>query len=343
MLEGKSASSVFSGPEISALLAGKNEISAFRTSFTRNGTQEQFFVRPYVMRGDEGVIGAILTLGKRAPTREARSGSPYVARYNFANIVGVDGTIRRPLEMAELLAAQETRILITGETGTGKELLAHSIHNASPRVNGPFVPINCAAIPRELLEAELFGYKEGAFTGARRGGQIGKIELADCGTLFLDEISLMPLELQAKLLRVLEDGIITRLGDSAPIRVNLRIIAATNDNLFEMANKGEFRKDLYFRLSVAEVRLPPLRERLADIVPLCDFILGNLCRKMNRAKVAVSKEALALLMAYPWPGNIRELENVLEICGISAARRRPPPPCRWPPPPIRRSATSKAI
>ena len=313
MLESRDAASVFSAPEIAGIMKSKSELSPFETSYKLNGVQDLFFVRPYVMHGNDGVIGAILALNRRDAVKQAKSSPQHAARYTFSDIIGVHENFRRPLELAKLLAQQETRILITGETGTGKELIAHSIHSASSRAQGPFVPINCAAIPRELLEAELFGYKEGAFTGARRSGQIGKIELANCGTLFLDEISLMPLDLQAKLLRVLEDGIITRLGDSTPIKVNLRIVAATNDNLYEMSNNGSFRKDLYFRLSVAEVRLPPLRERADDIIPLCEFILERLCKKMNRTRVTLSAEAVHCLIRYPWPGNIRELENALEI------------------------------
>jgi transcriptional regulator with PAS, ATPase and Fis domain len=197
--------------------------------------------------------------------------------------------------------------------------VAQSVHNASRRARGPFVAINCAALPRELFEAELFGYKEGAFSPAGKNGRIGKMELADGGTLVLDEISLMPLELQAKLLRVLEDGIITRLGDATPVRVDLRIVAATNDNLLDMSNRGSFRKDLYFRLSVAEIGLPPLRERAADIQELSNFILSRVCRKLGRNRVALSGGARECLACYPWPGNIRELENVLEVSALLAS------------------------
>jgi transcriptional regulator of acetoin/glycerol metabolism len=314
-LVGRKASATFQSPMTSDILAGQ-DTAAFESTLVGTGYRGSVLVRPFVLRNEEGVQGAILTISRREPAKGARGQSEHAARFGFADIIGRHDSIRRQIEFAKLLAPQDTRILITGETGTGKELMAHSIHAASARSRQPFVAINCAAIPRELLEAELFGYKEGAFTGARRGGQVGKVQIADGGTLFLDEISLMPLELQGKILRVLEDGIITRLGDTAPIRVDVRVMAATNDDLFELSGKGAFRRDLYFRLAVAEIRLPPLRERIDDLTILCEVILARICRRNGRPLAAVSPAALAGLTSYAWPGNIRELENVLEISAL---------------------------
>jgi transcriptional regulator with PAS, ATPase and Fis domain len=315
-LVGRKASTVFLSPATSEILRGQGSLAAFESTFVGAGHRTGLMLRPYVLSDENGVQGAILTIGRRELAKSGRGQSEHVARYAFGDIIGRHDSIRQQIEFAELLAKQDTRILITGETGTGKELMAHSIHAASARSQSPFVAINCAAIPRELLEAELFGYREGAFTGARRGGQIGKVQLADGGTLFLDEISLMPLELQAKLLRVLEDGIITRLGDSTPVRVDVRIVAATNDDLFALSGRGAFRRDLYFRLAVAEIKLPPLRDRVEDLKILCEAILARICRRNDRSKVTVSLQALDRLAQYGWPGNIRELENVLEISSL---------------------------
>jgi transcriptional regulator with PAS, ATPase and Fis domain len=215
-----------------------------------------------------------------------------------------------------MVAKRDSRVLIIGETGTGKELIAQGIHNTSTRANGPFIAINCAALPRELIESELLGYKDGAFTGARRGGQAGKLELADGGTLFLDEIAQIPIDMQAKLLRVLQDGIVTRLGDTKAVKVDVRIIAATNERLFEKSQRGEFRADLYFRLSVVEIVLPPLRERGGDIDLLVHSILDRLRDRLGQPSLDIDDDALARLRAYGWPGNIRELGNVLETAAI---------------------------
>jgi transcriptional regulator of acetoin/glycerol metabolism len=315
-LVGRKVVTALQAPAMTEIFAGQGNAPAFESTVAGAGYRGSVLVRPFVLRNEEGVQGAILTIGRRESAKGGRGPLEHAARFAFADNIGRHDSIRRQIEFAKLLAPQDTRILITGETGTGKELMAHGIHSASARSQHPFVVINCAAIPRELLEAELFGYKEGAFTGARRGGQTGKVQLADGGTLFLDEISLMPLELQGKILRVLEDGIITRLGDTTPIRVNVRVMAATNDDLFELSGKGAFRRDLYFRLAVAEIKLPPLRERIDDLAVLCEAILARICRRSGRPDATVSPPALACLASYSWPGNIRELENVLEISAL---------------------------
>lgn len=276
-----------------------------------------FIAKPYLLTGNNAAGGAIIVITEqREFINSVREISGFNARFNFEDIVGRSPALHRQIELASIAARQDSRILITGETGTGKELFAQAIHNASPRSNGSFVAINCAAIPRDLLESEVFGYVGGAFTGARKGGQVGKLELADGGTVFLDEISQMPLDLQAKLLRVLQDGMITRLGDTKPVRIDARVVAATNEDLVEKSKAGGFRLDLYYRLGVVEVSLPALRERTGDIPLLTEYILGRIAQKFGRRNAGISSAALACLEAYEWPGNIRELENVLEMAVI---------------------------
>jgi transcriptional regulator with PAS, ATPase and Fis domain len=217
------------------------------------------------------------------------------------------------VEYAKKVADSRSTILITGESGTGKELFAQAIHNESARRDEPFVAINCGAIPRELIESELFGYDDGAFTGARRGGKPGKFEIADGGTLFLDEIGDMPLDMQVKLLRAIEDGVVTRIGGSRPIPVDVRIIAATNKDLEQEVRKGNFRKDLYYRLNVIPLRLPPLRERKDDIPILIEYFMKRISRRLNKKPVEIPENIMKALTEYNWPGNIRELENFVEF------------------------------
>lgn len=237
------------------------------------------------------------------------------AQYTFADIVGSSAPLRRAIQMARKAAETDVAVLITGESGTGKELFAHAIHNASRRRGGPFVSVNCAAIPDHLLESEIFGYEKGAFTGASTR-KLGMFELAHRGTIFLDEIGEMPLNLQAKLLRVLQEREFFRLGGLHPVRVDVRVVASTNVDLIEAVHKGTFRADLFFRLGVMNIQLPPLRERSDDLPELVDHIIGKLNQKMGRSIIGVSKEAMDLLMGYHWPGNIRELENVLQRAAV---------------------------
>jgi transcriptional regulator with PAS, ATPase and Fis domain len=203
-------------------------------------------------------------------------------------------------------------IVITGESGTGKEMFAHAIHNHSHRSEGPFIPLNCAAIPKDLLESELFGYDEGAFTGAKRGGNPGKFELADGGTIFLDEIDSMPLDMQAKLLRLIEEKRVLRLGGKGFIPVDIRIISASNKDLLERIAEGAFRDDLYFRLNVVSVSLPPLRERPGDIPLLARHFIGKYTKSAGEAERLLTPEILESLQSYEWPGNARELSNWVE-------------------------------
>jgi len=276
-----------------------------------------FILRPFLIREDEKHWGFFLVMSERSRFfNEVRKVSGHNARFTFEDIKGQAPEFLRQIKLANIAAGADSRVLIMGETGTGKELFAQAIHNASARSQGPFVAINCAAIPRELIESEILGYKEGAFTGARKGGQVGKLELADGGTVFLDEVGEMPLDAQTKFLRVLQDGMITRLGDNRPMKVDVRVIAATNEDLVErVASKG-FRQDLYFRLSVVELNIPPLRGRLDDLPLLVEHVLGRVSYKLGARQLSIAPEAMEVLRRYQWPGNVRELGNILEMAAI---------------------------
>lgn len=234
------------------------------------------------------------------------------AKYSFEDIKGESPKLKAQIEFAHKAAVAGYRVLLYGESGTGKELFAQSIHNSGCSSKGPFVAISCAAIPRDLIESELFGYVGGAFTGARRNGMIGKMELATGGTLFLDEINSLPLEMQAKLLRVLQQMEIVRIGDTKPTPIDVRIIAATNRDLREAVRQGLFREDLYFRLNVVEITIPPLRERNEDISLLVHTFLRRQSYETNIPFMHISPEAMDALYSYSWPGNVRELDNACE-------------------------------
>lgn len=234
------------------------------------------------------------------------------AGYTIDDILGVSDTISQIRERAKVVAASKSTVLIRGESGTGKEMLARSIHNLSSRQQGMFMAINCTAIPETLLESELFGYEEGAFTGARKGGKIGKFELANKGTLFLDEIGDMPLFLQAKILRVLQERQVERVGGIAPIPVDVRVITATHRNLEEMMAKGEFREDLYYRINVIPIDIKPLRERKEDLEILCEHFISGFNQQLNKNVQFLSEGFRRRLYEYGWPGNVRELQNIIE-------------------------------
>jgi PAS domain S-box-containing protein len=233
-------------------------------------------------------------------------------RYTLESIIGESRIVQGLKKEALKATSNKFSVLITGESGTGKELFAQAIHHASPRKLQPFVRINCAAIPAQLLESELFGYEKGAFTGAKPGGKPGKFELADRGSIFLDEIGELPLEMQPKLLRVLEEKEFERVGGNRIIRSDFRLIAATNRDLEEMMKKGGFRRDLFYRLNVISLHIPPLRERREDILPLSHHLLKNMAYDVSFDNIEISKEAERVLENYDWPGNVRELTNVLE-------------------------------
>ena len=257
--------------------------------------------------------GKIITLVKKRNVINItkKFGGNY-AKYEFEDIKGRDPALQKQIELAKITAKTNSKVLIVGESGTGKELFAHAIHNHSSRREGPFVAISCATIPRDLFESELFGYRPGAFTGARQDGMIGKFELAHQGSLFLDEIDALPLDIQAKLLRVLQQGEIARLGGTRSIPVDVRVIAATNTDLLSEVENNNFREDLYYRVNVVEILIPSLRERKGDLELLVSLFVDRLWKEMGINKPDVSDEVLDIFRKYNWPGNVRELENCIE-------------------------------
>jgi transcriptional regulator with PAS, ATPase and Fis domain len=262
----------------------------------------------------EGVpSGAVLVLQDPRDVQRLVLGVPSAdVPFGFKEIIGGSEAIQLAKKLAARVAGSDSTVLLAGESGTGKELFARAIHAAGPRRTGPFVAINCGAIPDTLLESELFGYEDGAFTGARRGGRAGKFELAHGGTLFLDEVGDLPLHLQVKLLRVLQERYIERVGGNKRIEVSLRVIAAANKSLEELVRQGLFREDLFYRLSVIPLTIPPLRERPEDVVPLARHFLDQYTRRMDKGPYAMTPEFQTCLREYPWPGNVRELSNIIE-------------------------------
>ena len=243
----------------------------------------------------------------------------------FAGIVGASETLREVLKLVQIVAPTSSTTLIQGETGTGKDLVAHAIHNLSSRRGRPFVKLNCAAIPNDLLESELFGHEKGAFTGAI-AQKVGRFELADKGTLFLDEVGDIPLALQPKLLRVLQEQEFERLGSTRTHQVDVRLVAATNRNLEDMVKRNEFRNDLYYRLNVFPISLPPLRARCEDIPALVEHFVEIYAHRMGKQIDHISSEAMSELISYSWPGNIRQLQNFIERSVILSSESvlRPP-------------------
>ncbi|AND41851.1 MULTISPECIES: sigma-54-dependent Fis family transcriptional regulator [Cytobacillus] len=233
-------------------------------------------------------------------------------KYSLDDILGNSSQIHSLKEKVKMVAASDISVLIRGESGTGKELFAHSIHQLSNRSHQPFVKINCGAIPEHLLESELFGYEEGAFTGAKKGGKKGKFQLADGGTLFLDEIGDMPLNMQVKLLRALQEGEIESVGSTSPVKVDVRIIAATNRPLEKMMEEKRFREDLFYRINVVPFMIPSLRDRMEDLSLLIDSFIKKITKKSGKRISAIEDEVIEKFHQYSWPGNIRELENVIE-------------------------------
>lgn len=273
------------------------------------------------------VIGAVATFQETSKIQKVEShirkqfyAKGHVAHYKFTDIITNDQATKQLVEMAQNYAQSDANILITGETGVGKEVFAQSIHNAGQRAAGPFVAVNCAALPAQLLESELFGYVGGAFTGANREGKLGLFEVAHTGTIFLDEIGEMDYVNQGRLLRVLQERAIIRLGSERIIPINVRIMAATNKNLRKLITAGEFREDLYYRINVLNLRLLPLRHRRKDIVAYAELMLAKIGVKYNR-KVYLSGGAKKILEHYTWPGNIRELNNVMERSVAIMGRR----------------------
>ena len=271
-----------------------------------------FLEKPVDLERLLGRVAALVAEEERAPVFSPPGASP---------IVGTHPLLHAAIRALERVAPTESTVLLTGESGTGKELFARALHALSPRRGGPFVPVNCAAIPETLVEAELFGHEKGAFTGADRR-RPGRFELASGGTLLLDEVGELPLGVQAKVLRVLDDGRFERVGGSTTLFANVRLVAATNRDLAQMVAAGEFRSDLLYRLEIFPIELPPLRERASDIAAVARHLGGEISARLKLPPFELAPDALALLAAEPWPGNVRQLANVLERAAILAPGER---------------------
>jgi len=264
-------------------------------------------------------------LERRIETYKRELDKVWASKYRFAHILGISAAITAMKALAERAARTASPVLIVGESGTGKELFAHSIHFASPRSGRPFIRVDCSSIPRELLESELFGHEPGAFTGASRSAKPGKFELAQEGTVFLDEIGDMPLDMQAKLLRVLQEKEVVRVGGTRPIPLDFRVLAATHQDLEKKVREGTFREDLYYRLDVIRLTVPPLRERRDDVPILVTHLVNRFARDVGAGPITIDEEALEILCGYSWPGNVRQLANVLEraLTGLDGDVIRP--------------------
>lgn len=312
---------------------GKTLKQLFQTDYiTKAILKDQEFLNDYEMFVDTPSGQQHITLSARAikgPLGKIRGGVMTIteikqirklvtrmtgaqASFSFDDAIGSSRAFNEVVELAKQTVSSNSSVMLYGESGTGKEVFAQAIHNQSTCASGPFIAINCAAMPRELIQSELFGYEEGAFTGAKKGGRPVKFELANGGTIFLDEVGDMPLEVQATLLRVLQEKRINRLGSIRSIPVDCRIIAATNKDLYKQITRGYFRLDLYYRLNVITITIPPLRKRKEDILQLANYFLMNFSRQFNRNNMTLSQEVESILLRYWWPGNVRELQNAME-------------------------------
>ncbi|HHX86769.1 MAG TPA: sigma 54-interacting transcriptional regulator [Firmicutes bacterium] len=285
----------------------------------KNFGNQQYVINRLPIKSKKEDFGTVITLQEitniqkmEEKIRQALYAKGHIARYRFSDIIGNSNSIQLAISKAKKYSLTDSTVFISGESGSGKELFAQSIHNASLRANSPFVAVNCATFPENLLESELFGYEDGAFTGAKKGGKPGIFELAHKGTIFLDEILDLPIKLQARLLRAIEEKAVRKIGGERIIPVDVRIIAATNQNLEEAVRAGEFREDLFFRLNVLNLELPPLRERSDDIPILISFFIRKFQSKFNKKVPPIPGLFVESLMSYHWPGNIRELENLIE-------------------------------
>ncbi len=305
--------------QVTALVAAGKSVDIEESIVVGNDEQPYMInIRPVLNKKTQQIEAAVLRLNhvdKVNAQAANRTGS--IATYSFESIIGESEEIKKAISIARRFATSAENVLLMGESGTGKELFAQAIHNHSCPL-GPFMAVNCAAMPRELIESELFGYEGGSFTGAERTGRPGKIELAHGGTLFLDEIGDMPLELQAVLLRALEDKQIMRIGGRRYKKVDFRLIAATNKNLFKMVKERQYREDLYFRLSVLTINIPSLRNRKNDLDVLSQFFIKNYCQKQGWKTPKVTKAAIRKIQEYEWPGNVRQLQNAL-IYAVNSA------------------------
>ncbi|OPY85422.1 MAG: Acetoin dehydrogenase operon transcriptional activator AcoR [Smithella sp. PtaU1.Bin162] len=298
---------------ISMIMENESLIDAEVTILKNRNSYKYTLTCNSITTSNQKTIGKIIILNEinRAKTL-VNNMTGAKAKIKFDDLIGDEIKFLETIEMAKLISSSVSNVLLLGESGTGKDVFAQAIHNESNRSNGPYIAINCAAIPRDLISSELFGYSDGAFTGSRKGGSQGKFELADGGTLFLDEIGEMPLELQAILLRVIEDKSITKIGGDRTTSVNVRIIAATNKDLKEEIRNKKFREDLYYRFSVFTLKMIPLRERKEDIPILAQYFVQKISNAINKINVKINDDVLAGLKEYSWPGNIRELQNVIE-------------------------------
>ncbi len=307
-------------PALEVLETGAEYIEKEEIYQTKGRRGMHFIVSVRPIAGREQPEGAVVSFRDISEARRLIYDLSSTAMdYTFDDIIGESMAIRQVKEQALKVAGGNSTVLITGESGTGKEIFARAIHKASTREDGPFISVNCGAIPETLLESELFGYEGGAFTGARKEGKAGKFELANDGTIFLDEIGEMPLHLQVKLLHVLQNREVERVGGSKKIPVDVRIIAASNRDLEKMMQEGNFRKDLYFRLSVIPLHIPPLKERREDIPALVERCLLKYASMLNKSFKAIEPDAMETLLRYNWPGNVRELENAVEYAVNMAA------------------------
>lgn len=301
---------------VSKIAEGKKVIGKPVELVHPNGSREQYFADCSIINTNMRQFGALITIYKGKIKKEEKPADGNYARYTFDDLIGVSDNFVQLKRFAERISATSSPILIQGESGTGKELFANAIHCTSQRKDKPFVAVNCAAIPRDLIGSELFGYVGGSFTGANRTGAKGKFELADGGTLFLDEIGEMPVEMQSVLLRALEDNCITRIGATKPINVDVRIITATNKDLTKCIADGSFRADLYYRLNVINLTMIPLRRRRADIKELAEYFLERFAHENGKNIHEISPAAVVAMTEYDWPGNVRELRNCMEYSVI---------------------------
>jgi transcriptional regulator with PAS, ATPase and Fis domain len=282
--------------------------------FNIDHIKERFLFNAFIIRGENNKMhGYLITFRQYSRVVNLiKKYSGYQTRFTFDSMFALSPAMVKLKQQAQKIAKESSTVLLSGESGTGKEVVAQSIHNASLRKDAPFIALNCGALAESLIESELFGYEDGAFTGAKRGGSPGKFELANHGTLFLDEIGEMPADMQVRLLRSIQEGTVTRIGGEKEIKLDVRIIAATNKNLEEEIKNGKFRLDLYYRLNVIHLKIPPLRKRKEDILPMARFFASQKAEKTRRPMPFISNEFETFLLNYKWQGNVRELENIIE-------------------------------
>ncbi len=298
---------------ISDLISNSTSLIDVGVRVCHGNSKDDFTLSCYPILSQDDTVGKVITMSeiKRARTLATKMMGAK-ANFSFQDIIGQNKIFLETIRQAKIASQGISNVLILGESGTGKDILAQAIHNDSHRSDGPYVAINCATIPRDLITSDLFGYSEGAFTGSRKGGSQGKFELADGGTIFLDEIGETPLELQAALLRVIEDKSVLKIGGTRVKKIDVRILAATNKDLKEEMRKGNFREDLYYRLNVFTISITPLRERRDDILHLVDSFVKHISKSLGKKIEKIEDNVLRILTNYGWPGNVRELQNVLE-------------------------------